>query len=256
MSSGSHGNSIVLDNGTTKLAIDFGVKTFKLWKELAASTGIKVEDLDAVLITHAHGDHIKSLNAFIAVHGNEKVYTTAKVANDISRTSYVSRFNLSKVRTIPFGSWVEVGDFRVTPIKMNHPGNSQSAIAECVGYHIKDLANNKQYVYATDTTTLKNVIIPSEGFDLLMLESNYDEDLEMQVFNNAEQSPAVVARHIGTVRNHLPHHVTTAWILRHNELFKEAKYILLHESQSNKYDYQIYKQLNEYPYVNEYFKGE
>lgn len=232
LSSGSHGNSTVLDNGQDKICIDFGVKSFKLWNELSSARGIKVEDITALLVTHSHTDHIDSIDGFISRRGNANVYTTAKVANDMSRSKATSRFKLDEFKEIILGSFAVIGSWEVKPIKMKHDGIGMSKISECVGFHLVDKVNNKHILYATDTNNLNNVEVPANGFDLLMIEANYDEKLEEEIWNMSSQSLIEEIQHRRTITDHLSFQKLTTW-LAINDLFG-VPLIQLHESTRNK----------------------
>lgn len=58
--SGSTGNSLFLQSDNSKVLIDTGVSAKKITEALA-SFNVNVEDLDAIVITHEHSDHVQSL---------------------------------------------------------------------------------------------------------------------------------------------------------------------------------------------------
>lgn len=60
LASGSSGNSAFLATSKTRILIDAGLSVKELTRRLA-EIGEKPEDLDAVLITHEHSDHIAGL---------------------------------------------------------------------------------------------------------------------------------------------------------------------------------------------------
>ena len=57
LGSGSRGNAMVVESGRTRLQIDCGFGPRELSRRLGR-LGLTGEDLDAILITHEHGDHI------------------------------------------------------------------------------------------------------------------------------------------------------------------------------------------------------
>ena len=69
LASGSSGNSAFLSTSKTRILIDAGLSLKELTRRLA-EIGESPEDLDAVLITHEHSDHISGLNRLI--HFREK----------------------------------------------------------------------------------------------------------------------------------------------------------------------------------------
>lgn len=151
------------------------------------------------MITHAHCDHVNTpLNTFIKLCGNESVFTTKKVANDISRKSKLSNFKLDKISEIDINKEYEIGTFVITARKMSHFGLGKSRINECVGYHIYDKVNKKNIFYATDTSSLQNVVVPEGGFDLLMLESNHYAKLVQDVYDMSNKTAEDIAKYTRT----------------------------------------------------------
>ena len=57
--SGSKGNSCLIQTTTTKVLVDCGPSTKRYMTNSLKDVDVKVDDLDAVLITHSHSDHIR-----------------------------------------------------------------------------------------------------------------------------------------------------------------------------------------------------
>ena len=60
LASGSSGNSMVVDNGEARLLVDAGLSAKKI-ESLMSQIGSTCEELDGVLVTHEHADHIQGL---------------------------------------------------------------------------------------------------------------------------------------------------------------------------------------------------
>ena len=58
--SGSSGNSLFVETQNTKILIDAGVSSKKIENALQ-DIGINPSDLDGILVTHEHIDHVQSL---------------------------------------------------------------------------------------------------------------------------------------------------------------------------------------------------
>jgi phosphoribosyl 1,2-cyclic phosphodiesterase len=67
LGSGSGGNSAVVECGGVRLLIDAGLSAKQLCLRLA-QMGIQPEQLDGILLTHEHGDHVKGLKVFLKKH--------------------------------------------------------------------------------------------------------------------------------------------------------------------------------------------
>ena len=63
LSSGSKGNTTYIESDNAKILIDIG-NSAKYVKEKLEAFGVKPEELDAILITHTHVDHVKGLKVF------------------------------------------------------------------------------------------------------------------------------------------------------------------------------------------------
>ena len=60
LASGSSGNCTFISTGTTRILIDAGLSAKKTAERLT-DIGERVEDVDAICVTHEHGDHIAGL---------------------------------------------------------------------------------------------------------------------------------------------------------------------------------------------------
>ena len=58
--SGSSGNCLFINSNNTKLLVDCGTSGKKVTEALA-SIDSSIEEIDAILVTHEHSDHIQSL---------------------------------------------------------------------------------------------------------------------------------------------------------------------------------------------------
>lgn len=80
--SGSSGNSIYLGTERTKLLIDAGVSGVKIAGALR-EIGVRPEQIDGILITHEHADHIKGVGIFsrkfdVPVYAREKTWAAMR----------------------------------------------------------------------------------------------------------------------------------------------------------------------------------
>ena len=89
LASGSSGNSFYLETPKKKILIDAGLSGKKI-TSLLAEINRKPEDLDAILITHEHSDHIHGVGVLSRKYGmdlyaNEKTWQAMKIVSILVR---------------------------------------------------------------------------------------------------------------------------------------------------------------------------
>ena len=148
--SGSKGNATLVFSNKTTLLIDMGLTLERLEAELDRFNR-NIKDIDGVLITHNHTDHIRGIKAF----SPKKIYALQGTVPG-SLSNVVNLFE-------PF----TVGDFKITPFPTSH-----DAINPC-GYMIEN--GDEKLVYITDTGCyLSNCTEYIKDPTYLIIESNHD----------------------------------------------------------------------------------
>ena len=96
LASGSKGNSIFVEIGGTKLLVDAGISARRIKKSLG-EIAVGVEELDGILITHEHRDHIGGLRTLSKQYGLP-IYTREDTFHDcISHWSLLHSYAASLV---------------------------------------------------------------------------------------------------------------------------------------------------------------
>ncbi len=160
LASGSKGNSTYIEYKNTKILIDLGISQLALTKKLD-EIGVNIDDIDAILITHTHIDHVGGLKTFIKKH-NTKIYLS-KIMYDELGLNIVNHEFIESENII-------INDIKINVIKTSHDTN------DSMGFVIKA---DKELVYITDTGYInkkyfkdiynKNVYIFESNHDLEML---------------------------------------------------------------------------------------
>ena len=83
LASGSSGNAVLVFDETTSLLIDAGISAKRVCDSLR-QLELEPEQLDAILITHSHSDHISGLRVLLK-RVKCSVYTTEATGREISR---------------------------------------------------------------------------------------------------------------------------------------------------------------------------
>jgi len=125
--------------------------------------GVDIKDIDTILITHAHTDHINGLKKVVK-DVKPKIYLTEKMLNELSYE--IENFNLISDDFI-------LDDLNVEIVKLSHD-------AEDINGYILS-SNDKSIVYITDTgyINVKNHE-RLKNKNLYIMESNHDVNMLMK----------------------------------------------------------------------------
>ncbi len=218
LASGSSGNCSYIGNSNTNLLVDTGVSCKKIENGLK-NIDVDPSNLDGVLITHEHTDHINSLGT-LAKRYNIPVYGTKETLEAIlSKKKYK---NLSEQRLIAIEPDKEflINDIIVEPFSISHDA------ANPVCYTFK--SNGSKIGMANDLGEFTDYTVSKlESSNILFLESNHDENMLM-----VGQYPYFLKQRISGKEGHLSNENSADLISRlfHNKL----KYIsLIHLSREN-----------------------
>ena len=124
--SGSKGNLTVVREGGRAVLIDCGGGSGKIFPAIK-SCGLSPSDVDAVLVTHEHSDHIGGMETLLAANPQIKVYVHAK-----GYAALVDKFRQYEGRIISFDSPFDAGVFRTLRPKgpLDRPSEIEGACLE------------------------------------------------------------------------------------------------------------------------------
>ncbi|EUJ21818.1 MBL fold metallo-hydrolase [Listeria aquatica] len=166
LASGSTGNATLVETVDQKILIDCGLSGKKM-AELFSQVGRSIEDLDAILITHEHSDHIKGLGVLarkykLPIYANQKTWQAMN--GMIGEVALDQKFEFGMETVKSFGS-LQVESF----------GVSHDA-AEPMFYIFHN--GNKKFVMITDTgyvsDRMKGHIANADAY---LFESNHDVEM-------------------------------------------------------------------------------
>jgi len=161
--SGSSGNCSLVETENTKILVDAGVTSKKI-REGLETIGKSINQIDAVIITHEHSDHVKGLqvlckNNNIPIYANSHTFSMMKQVIPEEQKKY---FNTNE--------YFEIKDLRIYPFSIPHDAADPCGFSI---YHDK----NKISI-ATDIGHMENKIIDNlAGSDYILLESNYEPNM-------------------------------------------------------------------------------
>ena len=167
LASGSKGNSTYIETNNTKLLIDAGI-SYKKVQEKLLENNIILSDLDAILVTHEHTDHIAHLST-ISNKCNAKIYITKESFENLPN-NILTHLKLSNTYFISIEKRYTINDINFVPIQLFHDTNNT------VGYLFK--IENNSLAYITDTGHVLPKYYPLlKQMEYLILESNHDVEM-------------------------------------------------------------------------------
>lgn len=91
LASGSTGNSFYLETPEKKIIVDAGLSGKKI-ETLMGEIGRDIHDVDTLLITHEHSDHIKGMGVLARKYGMD-VYANEQTWEEIERKNMVGKID-------------------------------------------------------------------------------------------------------------------------------------------------------------------
>lgn len=114
LASGSKGNCIYLGTEQTKILIDAGLSAKAIIAKLA-QINVDIAEIDAILVTHEHSDHIQGLKVLAFKYGIP-VFCNTETAKGI--VDYLHECPKFKIFTT--GETFEFGDLEIHPFTIQH----------------------------------------------------------------------------------------------------------------------------------------
>lgn len=171
LGSGSSGNSYFLFSENYGILIDAGIGIRTLKKHFH-TYGLSLKQIKAVLITHDHADHIKSVGS-LANEFDIPVFATERVHEGVQRNYCVNpKLKSEHVCILNKGEELTLEQFRIIPFDVPHDSSDN------VGYSVQ--YEDVNFCLITDAG---HVTEEFGGYiakaNYLVLEANHDEDMLM-----------------------------------------------------------------------------
>jgi phosphoribosyl 1,2-cyclic phosphodiesterase len=164
LASGSKGNAIFVGTEQTKLLIDVGISV-KALKMKLEEIDVDIGEIDAVLITHDHGDHIAGLKTLTSKYGIP-VFANHETAKGIVE----SHGMCPKFKIFSTGEPFEFGDFEIHPFSIPHDTVDPVAFTLKTGSLKLGFCTDLGYVTSLVQHTL-------QGCHYLYLEANHQPSM-------------------------------------------------------------------------------
>lgn len=202
LSSGSEANAVIYHSS---IMIDCGIP-FSTIKP-------HVNDLQLVLLTHEHGDHLN-------------ISTLKKLAKErpglrFGCGEFLLPFleGIKNVDVYEAGKIYNYGSFKISPVKLYHDVPN-------FGYRI--FKGEHRTLHCTDTYTLHG--ISAKNYDLYMLEANYDSDTIWDIIIEKE-SRGEFAHQRGSINSHLSRQQAQKFVL--DNAGENYEFRMLHQSKTS-----------------------
>ncbi len=170
--SGSSGNCYYLYTETTGILIDAGLGVRTL-KKYFADYGLSMSNISALLVTHDHADHVKSVGS-LSSELCLPVYSTSAVHHGIDENYCVrKKIRPGYERYISHGETFSIGEMTITCFKVPHDS------ADNVGYRIQ--YEGISFCLITDAGRITDEMKPfiAEA-NYLVIEANYELEKLLQ----------------------------------------------------------------------------
>lgn len=163
LASGSTGNAILVEMGNRRILVDAGISCRRIERGLAA-VGMQVGELDGVVITHEHSDHIKGIPIMVKKH---------RIPIYARRSTWACMPAGEKIPSEcrrEIGDKINFGPLQVIPFPISHDA------ADPVGFSF--CCQDRKWVVATDLGMITRSVAEALAHaDVAVLESNHDIEM-------------------------------------------------------------------------------
>jgi len=212
--SGSDGNSALLRVNQSSFLLDAGLSCKKI-TDFLKSEGLNLEDLEGILLTHEHSDHIKGLKTLLKKAPELPVYASLGTYDSLADKG----IEIESFCCVSDEHSYRIADFWVYPFETPHDA------AEPLGFRVEGRSGT--IAVATDLGKLTDKVFRYvEDSDMLCIESNYDEDMLTTC-----DYPYWLKNRIRSSSGHLPNGEAGKLLERMNKLPSEL--ILVHVSRNS-----------------------
>ena len=202
LGSGSSGNATLVEaqSGahTTRLLIDCGLRLRDLEARLIEA-GTCAEDLDAIFITHEHGDHIGCARSFVKRYSTP-LWMSQGTWMAVTDQAWAPQQHLLNVARD--GCAFEIGDLQATPFTVPHDAREPLQLRCTDGQRHLGIATDLGHPSS-------HVVQALQGCHALLLETNHDTDLLQ-----ASTYPSFLKQRIAGPWGHLANHAAADLLAR------------------------------------------
>lgn len=226
IASGSSGNCIYAGTDNTHILIDAGISKKRIESGLN-EIDLSLKDIDAILVTHEHSDHISGLGVVSRAY-HIPIYGTSQTIDYIKNYKSLGIIDEDLYNDITPDESFNIHDMQINPFSISHDA------ANPVAYRVQ--LGDKSVAVATDMGIYDDYTISNlEGVNAILLEANHDVRML-----EAGPYPYILKRRILGEKGHLSNETSGKLLSR--LLHDNLKHIFLgHLSKENNYDMLAYE---------------
>ncbi len=226
IASGSSGNCSYVGAENTHILVDAGISGKRVEAGLNQYE-ITTKDVNGILITHEHSDHISGLGV-LARKCHIPIYATKETLAEIREMSSLGKIEDELYQEIIPDQEFQIQDIRVRPFSISHDA------ANPVGYRF--FHRNCSVAVATDMGKYDSYIVENlKGLDAILLEANHD----IRMLETGDYPYSLKQRILGDY-GHLSNE--SSGKLLHEVIHDGLKYVILgHLSKENDYEELAYE---------------
>ncbi len=163
LASGSRGNAIYVSDGTTAVLFDAGLSGIEIQRRMA-SRGLSPDNLDAIVVSHEHNDHVNAVGVLARRFGLP-VYINAGTLRAAERMGA-----LPQAVDFACGAAFRINTLNIRPFSTSHDA------ADPVGFTVE--RDGRKMAIATDLGIVTAMVREHlRGAHILVLEANHDPDM-------------------------------------------------------------------------------
>ena len=242
IASGSSGNCIYVGDDKTHLLVDTGISKKRVEQGLH-TLGVRGDELQGILITHEHIDHIQGLGVFSRKY-EIPIYGTKGTLEGIRCCRSLGKMPEGLLHEIRVDETFTLGEMKICPFAISHDAREPS------GYRIGN--SRKTIAVATDLGKYDDYIVENlRGLNAIVLEANHDiHMLEVGPY------PYPLKQRVMGDRGHLSNELSGR--LLSDILHDDLQYVILgHLSKENNYAKLAYETVKlEVSFGDNPYKGE
>lgn len=194
LSSGSEGNLTYVETENTRILVDAGLSCRDIQNRLSM-IGIDGNNIDGIILTHEHYDHIKGVNIF-----SKKYNIPVFAQSDVWGGLYDKFDNVSDKNKKIFTETFEIKDMVVDPFEVPHD-------VKCYGFSISE--KDKRISILTDLGHTNEMILKNvQGSQLVYVEANHD----ITMLKNSLKYPYTLKMRIAGKNGHLSNDDSASFI--------------------------------------------